>query len=152
MRGTAVRAVRLLVLLVSLRSNAQDAPSATRPPLLPSLPRLVLTLPEPTSASHADDASKRWLLERLTLTPPPLLAATLTATDPLETAAGELSTYVAFAPLAAISGVTLTAQGAVAPKLQLDCNSTCQQQVEGSLGLDAQVLVAGQQGQANAAL
>jgi hypothetical protein len=136
--------------LESLPAYAQEAP---RRPLLAAPPRLVLTLPEPAAGSAAAaDTSERWLLRPLSLTPSPLLIAALTATAPLQTPDGELSTYVAVAPLAQVSGVTWSAQGAVAPKLELDCRSTCQEQVEGSLALHAQVAVAGAPAQPNTAV
>ncbi|MEO7035325.1 MAG: hypothetical protein ABI548_15490 [Polyangiaceae bacterium] len=153
MRGAAGFLGVQVLLLASLRALAQEAAPAPRSPLLAVPPHLVLTLPVPALAAVAtDDSSKRWLLGPLTLTLPPLLAATLSAAQPLRTADGELSTYVAFAPLTAVGPVTLNAQGAVAPKLELDCSTTCQEQVVGSLALEARAVVAGDPKRPDAAL
>ena len=144
-----------LPLLVSSLASAQAVAPVARAPLLASPPHLMLSLPEPAAAAAAAaaaDSDKRWLLMPLTLTPSPLLVATLEATAPLQTADGERSTYLAFAALTALGPVTFNAQGAVAPKLELDCRSTCQQQVERSLALDARVVVAGAAQQPDAAV
>lgn len=162
-RAVGVFSVTLVMLLISLPASAEDAPS-TPLPLYSSLsrlqglpilfaPRLVLSLPALAfTGLGAADASRGWLSLPPALGVLPRLLPTLRATAPMQTANGELDTYLAIAPLVAVSGVTVTAQGAVAPKLQLDCDTTCQQQVEGSLALEARLVIAGSQEHANAAL
>jgi hypothetical protein len=86
------------------------------------------------------------------LTLPPLLAATLTLTAPLHTADGELTTYVASLPVVVTGAVTLGASGSAAEKLELDCRSTCQQQLERTVALDARAVVAGDNAQPDASV
>lgn len=158
MRGAAgFIAVQLAILLPTQSASAQATPTAQDTPIAPLLAsgspaRLVLSLPS-LSASFlsADAATSRWQLPAPTLRLA-RVAPTRIATEPVQTADGELRTEVASVPLGAVNGLAFTAQGTVLPKLQLECSTTCQQQVQGSLGLEARVLIAGSEDQANAAL